>query len=128
MWVAETKGSPALADIGAAFYAFCFSTGSAIGPSVGSAIVDYIGFGGASFVFGCCMIVAWLVLLLLAFLGVLIDDTPRSRASIIGSVQQQPSSPKQKRSRTKRNMPVSPLSFTSKLLNGTRGLLDSEQT
>jgi len=73
VWAAESV-YPDASDIAVGIYTFTYSVGSATGPLVGSAIVEYCGFSQTSLLFGCLLGGAW-VLVLIAFVsGIVRDD------------------------------------------------------
>merc|ERR1719461_2563056 len=59
VWAAERSGYEGSADIAVGFYSFTYSLGAAVGPLVGSAMVDAITFETTSFIFGACIAGAW---------------------------------------------------------------------
>merc|ERR1719319_240491 len=74
VWAADRTGWEGSSDIAVGFYSFTYSLGAAIGPLVGSAMVDAISFETTSFIFGACIAGAWVFTMLLVCAGSVMDD------------------------------------------------------
>merc|ERR1712039_503005 len=82
VWAADRTGWEGSSEIAVGFYSFTYSLGAAVGPLVGSAMVDATSFELTSMVFGACIAVAWLFTVLLVCAGTVVDDADEEEAEM----------------------------------------------
>merc|ERR1719461_1193354 len=67
VWAAERTELEGNNDIAVGFYSFTYSLGAAVGPLIGSAIVDATSFAVTSLIFGVGIGISWCLVLALIF-------------------------------------------------------------